>query len=107
MYIGIDVAIHLADGINDALWLLRGGGVVEIYQRAMIDLTLEDGKVLSVHIYIKERARARVRVRGIEEKGARRGEKGARSGGKGGCAVITGRGNSRGRLLARRGSDAL
>ena len=101
MYIGSDVAIHLADGINDALWLLRGGGVVEIYQRAMIDLTLEDGKVLSVHIYIKERARVRaLGFGGIEEKEAR-------SGGKGGYSVITGRGNSRGRLLARRGSDAL
>jgi len=43
--VGVDGGVSVGDGIDDAARLLRGGGIVEIDQRAAIHLAGEEGKV--------------------------------------------------------------
>ena len=45
MYVGVHVQVFVCHGIDDATWLLRGGGVVQIDERVAIDLAAEDGEV--------------------------------------------------------------
>ncbi|CSA20707.1 Uncharacterised protein [Vibrio cholerae] len=45
MYIGIVLAVVVADGINHTLWFLRSGRTVEIDQRVTVDDLLQRRKL--------------------------------------------------------------
>ena len=51
--VGIDVQILVAHGIKHAERLLGRGTVVEIDQRAAVDLTAENGEVFPYFFYIQ------------------------------------------------------
>ena len=47
MDVGVLVLVELGDAVDDALRLLRGGGVVEPDQRVAVDLFAQDGKIVA------------------------------------------------------------
>ena len=53
VHVGIDGEIFLAHRIDNAAWLLSRGGVVQIDQRAVIDLSFQNGKVGTYFFNIK------------------------------------------------------
>lgn len=47
MYVGIDGAVHIGNGVNDALRLLCGRGVIEVNERLAVYLLLQDGEFIA------------------------------------------------------------
>ena len=47
VHVGIDIEILVAHGVEHTQRFLRGGGIVEIHQRTVIDLPRENGEGLS------------------------------------------------------------
>lgn len=49
MYVGVDMIIHLVNGIYHTARFLCGGSIVEVYERPLVYLAFQYGEILTVH----------------------------------------------------------
>ena len=47
MYVGVDGAVHIGNGVDDALRLLCGRGVIEVNERLAVYLLPQDGEFIA------------------------------------------------------------
>lgn len=54
MYVGVDMIIHLVNGIYHTARFLCGGSIVEVYQRMLVHLAFQYGEILTVHVLVSD-----------------------------------------------------
>ena len=52
MYVGIDGAVHIGNGVDDALRLLCSRGVIEVNERLAVYLVPQDGEFIAYIVYV-------------------------------------------------------